>query len=73
MTISKQIDVVKTTFAAFDDKTVALAALENGRVVGTWMDESDLLLMELSLRKELFGRIESRVDSFYELLGTDII
>ena len=73
MTISKQIDVVKATFAAFDDKTVALAALENGRVVGTWMDESDLLLMELSLRKELFGRIESRVDSFYELLGTDII
>jgi hypothetical protein len=73
MTISKQIDVVKTTFAAFDDKTVALAALENGRVVEAWMDESDLLLMELSLRKELFGRIESRVDSFYELLETDII
>jgi hypothetical protein len=73
MTISKQIDVVKTTFAAFDDKTVALAALENGRVVGTWMDESDLLLMELSLRKELFGRIESRVDSFYELLGREKI
>jgi len=73
MTISEQIDVVKTTFAAFDDKTVALAALENGRVVEAWMDESDLLLMELSLRKELFGRIESRVDSFYELLETDII
>jgi hypothetical protein len=73
MTISEQINVVKTTFAAFDDKTVALAALENGRVVDAWMDESDLLLMELSLRKELFGRIESRVDSFYELLETDII
>lgn len=73
MTISEQINVVKTTFAAFDDKTVALAALENGRVVEPWMDESDVLLMELSLRKELFGRIESRVDSFYELLGQDIV
>jgi hypothetical protein len=73
MTISEQINVVKTTFAAFDDKTVALAALENGRVVEPWMDESDVLLMELSLRKEIFGRIESRIDSFYELLGHDIV
>lgn len=73
MTISEQINVVKTTFAAFDDKTVALAALENGRVVEPWMDESDVLLMELSLRKEIFGRIESRIDSFYELLGQDIV
>jgi hypothetical protein len=73
MTISEQINVVKTTFAAFDDKTVALAALENGRVVEPWMDESDVLLMELSLRKEIFGRIESRIDSFYELLGREKI
>ena len=73
MTISEQINVVKTTFAAFDDKTVALAALENGRMVEPWMDESDVLLMELSLRKEIFGRIESRIDSFYELLGQDIV
>ena len=73
MTISQQICAVKTTFSAFDDKTVSLALLESGRIVEQWMDESDLLLMELSVRKDIFGRIESRINSFYELLGNDIV
>jgi hypothetical protein len=68
MVISQQISVVKTTFNAFDDKTVSLALLERGRIVEPHMDESDLLLLELSMRKEIFGRIESRINSFYELL-----
>lgn len=68
MTLSEQISVVRRTFSAFDDKTVALALLESGRFVEEWMDESDLLLMELSVRKEIFGRIEYRTKQIDELL-----
>lgn len=73
MTLSQQISAVRRTFAAFDDKVVALAILESGKVVEPWMDESDMLLMELSVRKEIFGRIESRVSGINELLGQDIV
>ena len=71
MTISQQISVVKKTFNAFEDMTVSLALLESGRIVEPWMDESDLLLMELSMRKDIFGRIESRIKSLHELLGRE--
>lgn len=73
LTLSQQIAAVKRTFAAFEDKTVALALLESGRVVEPWMDESDTLLMELSVRRDIFGRIESRVSTIGELLGTDTV
>lgn len=71
MTLSEQINVVNRTFAAFDDKTVALTLLENGRIVETHMDESDFLLLELSMRKEIFGRIEERANLLLELLEND--
>jgi hypothetical protein len=73
LTLSQQIAAVRKTFAAFEDKTVALALLESGRVVESWMDESDTLLMELSVRRDIFGRIESRVSTIGELLGRDTI
>jgi len=72
-TLSQQIAAVKRTFSAFEDKTVALALLESGRVVEPWMDESDTLLMELSVRRDIFGRIESRVSTIGELLGRDTV
>jgi hypothetical protein len=73
MTLSEQINVVNRTFAAFDDKTVALALLENGKIVEPHMDESDLLLLELSMRKEIFGRIEGRSNLLLELLENNLI
>lgn len=73
MTISQQIFVVKKTFNSFEDKTVPLALLESGRIVEPWMDESDLLLMELSVRKDILGKIENRINSFYELLNREKI
>lgn len=73
LTLSEQINSVKRTFDAFEDKTVALALLESGKIVETWMDESDTLLMELSVRKEIFGRIENRVSTINELLNKDLV
>jgi hypothetical protein len=73
MTLSEQINVVNRTFAAFDDKTVALALMENGKIVEPHMDESDLLLLELSMRKEIFGRIEARSNLLLELLENNLI
>lgn len=61
--LSEQIKIVKTLFSKFkDDPIIAISILENKPISPTLaFDESDLLLLELSVRKEIINDSTGKV------------
>ena len=69
--LSEQINLVKDTFKVFNDPVVAISILESHKIDLESIDDDDLFLLELSVRKKLVD--ENRIKKINRILKIDSV